>query len=230
MALFAISDLHLSLSADKPMDIFRGWENYVERLEKNWRAVITDADTVILPGDLSWAMKLEDALEDFSFVDKLPGQKYLLKGNHDLWWTTAKKMTEFFSQNGLNTLHFLHNNCVTAENVHLCGTRGWLYDEDKYTENDAKILNREAMRLRASLQSAPDDGKERVVFLHYPPVYGNTRCEPILAVLREFGVKRCYYGHIHGSGAALAINEMRENIRFRLVSCDFNDFSPVLVG
>ena len=229
MALFAISDLHLSLSSDKPMDVFRGWENYVQRLEENWKNLITPQDSVDLPGDFSWAMDLQGALTDFRFLDDLPGQKYLLKGNHDFWWSTMKKMTDFLEENGLNTIHLLHNNAIKLENKIICGTRGWLYDENKYTQQDIKVLNREAERLRASLQSITDDSCEKIVFLHYPPIYGAMRCEPILKVLREFGIKRCFYGHIHGSGASLSVNEERDGIRFRLVSCGFNGFSPVLI-
>ena len=229
MALFSISDLHLSLSVDKPMDVFHGWENYVQRLEKNWKNLITPQDSIILPGDFSWAMDLQGALADFRFLDDLPGQKYLLKGNHDFWWSTMKKMTDFLEENGLNTIHLLHNNAVKLENKIVCGTRGWLYDENKYTQQDIKVLNREAERLRASLQSIADDSCEKIVFLHYPPIYGATSCEPILKVLHEFGIKRCFYGHIHGSGVALSVNEERDGIRFRLVSCDFNGFSPILI-
>ena len=143
--------------------------------------------------------------------------------------STVARNLNFLEENGLNTIHLLHNNAVKLENKIVCGTRGWLYDENKYTQQDIKVLNREAERLRASLQSIADDSCEKIVFLHYPPIYGATSCEPILKVLHEFGIKRCFYGHIHGSGAALSVNEERDGIRFRLVSCDFNGFSPILI-
>jgi len=229
VSVFAISDLHLSLSSDKPMDVFYGWENYVERIEKNWRNLVKDTDTVILPGDISWAMKLEDTENDFSFIENLPGKKYFLKGNHDYWWSTAAKMNTFIQEKGFKTLGFIHNSCITIDNLVCCGTRGWLYDQHKMTADDEKILNREVGRLETSLKWA-DPGLEKVVFLHYPPVYGQFVCTPIIEVLHKYGVKRCYYGHIHGKSAHLAICGQREEITFTLVSCDFNGFRPVLIG
>ena len=129
MSVYAIGDPHLSLGCDKEMNIFAGWHDYVQRLEQNWREHISPEDTVILAGDISWAMNMEDALADFTFLHGLPGEKYLMKGNHDYWWTTVSSMQRFLDQHRLNTLHFLHNNAVTAEGVSLCGSRGWMFEE-----------------------------------------------------------------------------------------------------
>ena len=225
--LYTIADLNLSLGTDKPMDVFSGWRDYVERLEKNWRAIVNEEDTVVLAGDLSWAMKLEDTAADFAFLNALPGQKLLLKGNHDYWWTTAKKMTDFFTQSGFSTLRIVHNNAYPVGNVCVCGTRGWSYDCEK--EEDLKILNRECGRLRASLDCARKTDLEPVVFLHYPPVYGDYVCAEILDVLKERGVRRCYYGHIHGAAAKRAVQGAFDGISFRMVSCDTTGFMPVLV-
>lgn len=226
--LYTIADLHLSLSSDKPMSIFSGWQDYVERLGKKWRALIGEDDNVVLAGDLSWAMKLEDTAADFAFINALPGQKLILKGNHDYWWTTAKKMMSFFEANGFSTLHLLHNNAYPIGSVCVCGTRGWFYDCEK--AEDLKILNRECGRLRTSLECAKKIGLEPVAFLHYPPVYADYECTEILKVLKEYGVKRCYYGHIHGGAAAKkAIQGEYQGIFFRLISCDTTCFTPVLV-
>ena len=152
MALFVIGDLHLSLGADKPMDIFPGWEGYLPRLEANWRKLISPGDTVVLAGDTSWAMKLEDTKTDFAFIQNLPGQKWLLKGNHDYWWTTARKMERYLTENGFDTMHILHNNACMVGDYALCGTRGWPFDDTN--AQDAKIMAREAGRLRMSLRTA----------------------------------------------------------------------------
>ncbi len=226
MALYALGDLHLSLSGDKPMDIFRGWDNYVEKIEKNWRHLVTDADTVVLPGDLSWAMKLEDTTADFSFIHGLPGKKLLLKGNHDLWWCTMRKMESFFVQQGFSTLRLVHNNAVPVGDVCVCGTRGWFFDD---LSSDKKVILREAGRLETSIVAAEQTGLEPVVFLHYPPVYGDQVCDEILSVLKRHAIKRVYYGHIHGAAVYRAVNGIYDGIRFRLVSCDCVGFTPVLV-
>ena len=227
MAVYTISDLHLSLSGDHAMDIFPGWEGYVERIERNWRAKIREEDTVVLPGDLSWGLSFEEAHADFRFLNALPGHKILLKGNHDYWWTTRKKMEEFFSGNGLNSLEILHNNCVVVEGIALCGSRGWLFETGQ--PFDEKIINREAMRLETSVAAAEQTGLEPVAFLHYPPVYGGNVSGQILEVLLRHGIRRCYYGHIHASGCRWAVEGLYEGIDFRLVSGDYLKFDPRLV-
>ena len=196
MALFTIGDLHLSFGCDKPMDVFPGWKDYTARLEQNWRAVVSDQDTVVIAGDISWAMKLEETEADFSFLESLPGKKWLLKGNHDYWWTTRKKMEAYFKEKGFSSLGILFNSAETVGDVSICGTRGWFYDAE--SDADKKILNREVGRLNTSIALAKATGKEPVVFLHYPPVYGGMECQEILQVLLEQDIKQCYYGHIHG--------------------------------
>ena len=145
MSLFAIADTHLSLSADKPMDIFEGWSDYQSRLEKNWRAVVADGDTVVIPGDVSWAMGIEKAAADFAFLNGLPGRKIIMKGNHDYWWTTMRKMEKFLSENGFDTISILHNNAYRVGDIAVCGTRGWFFDAEQ--DADKKVLLREAGRL-----------------------------------------------------------------------------------
>lgn len=227
MSLFAIADTHLSLGTDKPMDIFKGWSGYVDRLKENWEASVTDSDTVVIAGDISWGMSLEGAIEDFRFIDSLPGKKIILKGNHDYWWTTRKKMETFLSENGIKTISFLHNNTITVGDVAVCGSRGWFFDAEESADN--KVLLREAGRLRTSINLALETGLEPIVFLHYPPVTQNMVCEEIYNVLLETGVKRCYYGHLHGPSMTRSVNSVRDGIEFALISCDFLAFAPKLV-
>ena len=225
MALFVLSDPHLSLGCDKPMDVFGGWQNYVERLESSWRRQIGAEDTVVLPGDISWAMDLEHCTEDFRFLHDLPGKKILGKGNHDYWWTTMNKMKNFLAQNGFDSLDFLFNNAFFYEELAICGTRSWFFDGKQ--EHDDKMLNRELGRLRTSLQMAGD--REKLVFLHYPPIFAENRAEEILQLLKEYQVKECYFGHLHGYAAAAAWQGESDGIRFRLVSADALKFSPLRI-
>ncbi|MBQ9687469.1 MAG: metallophosphoesterase [Oscillospiraceae bacterium] len=225
MALYTIGDLHLSLAKEKPMDIFgSNWTNHTEKLRQGF-ASLTDEDVTVLCGDLSWAMGLEESKPDFQFIDSLPGKKIILKGNHDFWWSTAAKTKRFFDANGITTLDILNNNCFFFGDLALCGTRGWFYEEEKNGEHDKKIMRREIMRLEASLKAAGD--REKLVFLHYPPVYMDYRCEEILALLKEHRVPLCCYGHIHGRGCKNAFNGIRDGTQFKLVSADFVDFKPV---
>ena len=227
MGIYAIADLHLSLSSNKSMEKFAGWENYVHRIQENWSKVVMPEDTVVLPGDVSWGMSLQESLEDFRFLDNLPGEKLLCKGNHDYWWTSKSKMEQFFEENGLTTLKILHNNCIVRQGLILCGSRGWLFENGE--PHDQKILAREAGRLSLSLSAANGLEGERIAFLHYPPVFGTEVSPEILDVLHQFQVKRCYYGHIHGYGHNLALNGMYDGIDFRLVSADYLKFSPLKV-
>lgn len=227
MALFAIADTHLSLSVEKPMDIFGGWNDYVARLEKNWRAVVGENDTVVIPGDVSWAMSLEQAQADFAFLDSLPGRKLLMKGNHDYWWSTKKKADEFFQKNGFSTLNILHNNTYTEGSIAVCGTRGWFFDAEE--DADRKVLLREAGRLEASILAAKETGLEPVVFLHYPPVTLTQRCDVICEVLERHGIKRCYYGHLHSYSHTSSVNGELGGIKYALISSDFLSFCPAPV-
>ena len=225
MALYAIADLHLSLGADKPMDVFWGWKDYVPRLKANWNRLVKPEDTVVLPGDISWAMKLENAIEDFSFIDRLPGRKIILKGNHDYWWTTVSKMNAFCAAQGFGTIHFLNNNSYLEEEVAICGTRSWLFDVGQ--PHDLKVMNRELGRLRSSLESAQD--AEKLVFLHYPPLYPTGNAQEVVALLHEFGVRECWYGHLHGGSIRGAIQGEVDGIRYRLISADALGFCPLRI-
>lgn len=228
MSLYAIADLHLSLGTDKPMDIFHGWDNYLERLTANWKKLVADDDTVVIAGDISWAMKLTDCEKDFEYINSLPGQKILLKGNHDYWWDTVSKINRFLSEKKFDTIKVLFNNSYEVDNYVLCGTRGWSIECEK--DEDIKILNRECGRLRLSLEDAEKSNKQPIVFLHYPPVYGNNVCREIIDILKEYNIKKCYYGHIHGSNMIkAALNGEFEGINFKLVSCDAVSFTPILV-
>ncbi len=229
MALFVIADTHLSLSADKPMDIFTGWDNYMERLEKNWRALVSEEDTVVIPGDVSWAMSLENCYKDFAFLQNLPGKKILMKGNHDYWWTTKAKMDRYLAENGFDKLHILSNNSFEYENVAICGTRGWILEQGQ--QQDQKIIAREAGRLTMSLQDAEKrfPGKEKLVFLHYPPVFGTETNDSILQVLKDFGIKRCWYGHIHSGGCRFALNGEYDGVDYKLISADYLKFTPKII-
>lgn len=227
MALYAIGDLHLSFSVNKPMDIFAGWVGYQEKLRENWISNIKMEDTTILLGDISWAMSLKEGLEDFQFIEQLPGKKYILKGNHDYWWTTKNKMENFFLENGLKSIHLLHNNSVVVDDKAICGSRGWLFE--KGDQNDKKIITREAARLQLSINSIQDDTKHKIAFLHYPPIYANEISTEIIDVLLKNKITRCYYGHIHSKACNYALNGMYKGIDFRLVSSDFIGFNPILV-
>lgn len=229
MALYAISDLHLSLGEDKPMDVFPGWKDYVARLEENWKSTVNTGDTVVIAGDISWAMRLEDTVEDFSFLNSLPGEKILLKGNHDYWWSTRNKMDSFLSSNGFESLHILHNDAYLVGDKSVCGSRGWLCGSS--TEEDRKIISREAGRLQTSIDAAKKLGGEPVAFLHYPPVYDGALSEEIMDVLVKENIRRCYFGHIHGRYASRrALLESCRGVGLSLISCDFVGFTPVLIS
>ena len=225
--LYAIGDLHLSFEADKPMDVFgRLWTGYVDKLRAGL-SIIGPEDTAVLLGDLSWSMDLDRAREDFAFINSIPGRKIILKGNHDYWWTTASKFYKFCEAQGFSDLWILNNNCYEYGDLALCGTRGWFFEEERGDAHDAKILNRELIRLETSLKAAGE--KEKLVFLHYPPVYRGYLCRPILDLLHRYGVKRCWYGHLHSESHRLAVTGPFEGIDFRLVSADYVGFRPVSV-
>jgi len=229
LSLFGIADLHLSLGSDKPMDIFGGWDNYVEKLEKNWRNLVKNDDTVVIAGDISWAMKIEHTLNDFSFINSLPGKKIFIKGNHDYWWLTKKKIEDFLKLNNLKSISILKNSAIPVGKFCVCGTRGWFFTPKE--KNDLKILNREAQRLEFSIDLALKTDLEPIVFLHYPPIYDSNICHRIVKILEEKNIKKCYYGHIHEKKAhKRAFQGVYKNIKFNLISCDYTDFSPVLIN
>ncbi len=224
MSVYVIADPHLSLGSEKPMDIFKGWQDYTQRLKKNWESVVSPGDTVIVPGDISWAMSMEEAKDDLKFINDLPGRKIIGKGNHDYWWGTMKKLKEFTAANHLDTIEFLFNNAFIAEDIAVCGTRGWFFDDK--ADNAEKVIMREAGRLKTSIEEALKTGKEPVAFLHYPVVYESGVCEELLNVLLEYGIKRCYFGHIHGEKTGRYEKYTHEGIVFSLISADFLAFCP----
>lgn len=229
MALFVIGDTHLSLSVNKPMDVFGGWQNYMQRLEENWKAVVQPEDTVVIPGDVSWGMSMEEAKADFTFLHQLPGKKILMKGNHDYWWTTRSKMDKFFEENQFTTLTILHNGSISAEGVSLCGSRGWMFEQGQ--EHDKKLITRECGRIRASLQDAKRFGEqEKILFLHYPPIFMQDSIPEFLELMQEYGVKRCYYGHIHSQGCRYAFQGDWNGVHLEMVSADFLRFTPKKIG
>ena len=234
MALYTIADLHLSLgeATDKPMEVFGAkWQDHTQKLKKHWEALVTENDTVIIPGDISWALKLEESLEDFRFIDSLPGKKIIGKGNHDFWWSTQNKVTNFFSENQITSISMLYNNAYLVDGVCITGTRGW-YNESSAAPRPCdyqKIAARECGRLRMSLECAKklanDTSIPLVVFTHFPPVWKDFAFEELIDVMLEYGVKKCYYGHIHGIYNCEAKNVYR-GIEFELISADFANFTP----
>lgn len=228
MSVYAIGDTHLSFSVDKPMDIFKGWDDYAQRIENNWQHLITNDDTVIINGDISWAMGLEQAEKDLEFINKLNGIKIISKGNHDYWWNTITKMEKFCKEKGFDSIHFLHNNAYKVGEIAIAGTRGWFFDAE--SENVDKVMARECARLKRSIEEAQKLGGEVVVFLHYPPVSNSKVCEPIMNVLKEYKIARCYYGHLHGGAINGAINDVYDGIKFQLVSADYLGFCPLFIN
>lgn len=227
MSLYAIGDLHLCLGAAKPMDIFGGtWVGYMDKL-KEGLSVIRPEDTTVLLGDLSWALGLEQAGADFAWINAIPGRKIILKGNHDYWWSTAAKFYAFCQENGFSNQWILNNNHYEYDGVAICGTRGWFFEEERSGTHDEKVFRRELMRLEASLKSAGDMPK--IVFLHYPPRYKGYECGEILALLAQYGVRRCFYGHLHGASHGLAMEGVWDGVDYRLVSADRLNFKPFRV-
>ena len=228
MALFVIADTHLSMSSNKPMDVFGGrWQDYHRKLENRWRAVVDNNDTVIIPGDISWAMTLDEGEKDLKFLDSLPGKKIILKGNHEYWWSTVTKINNFLKEKNINSIELLHNNGVICEGFAICGTRGW-YSENANPGNTSdykKIVAREVGRLKRSLDSVADFQGEKLVFLHFPPVFEGFVCREIIDLLHEYNIGRCYFGHIHGR-YNVEKSFVFEGVELRLISADFLDFVP----
>ncbi len=224
MALYAIGDLHLCLGAPKPMDVFGGaWLGYMDKL-KQGMSVIGPDDTTVLLGDLSWALGLDEAKEDFAWIDSIPGRKIILKGNHDYWWNTATKFYHFCDANGFSNQFILNNNHYEYDGFAICGTRGWFFEEERSGAHDEKVFRRELLRLEASLQSA--GALPKIVFLHYPPRYKGYECEEILELLKKYDVRRCFYGHLHGASHGLALEGLWDGVEYRLVSADKLNFQP----
>lgn len=226
MSLFVMADLHLCKgNPEKTMSIFNGWQNYQELIEKNWKELISDSDTIVLPGDISWGMSLKEAAPDFKFIEQLPGQKIVIKGNHDYWWTTKKKMEDFFAAEGCTSIKILHNNHYRYGGYGICGTRGWVNMPGE--TQDEKVLRREVQRLETSIRSALDEGLNPIVFLHYPPIFATNFNYDILDVLYRYKIDECYYGHIHGKSAHdLCVKNTYDGINFHLIAGDYLQFIP----
>lgn len=235
MALYTIGDLHLSEAVDKPMDIFGGaWQGYREKIIKSFSEILTDDDVLVMCGDLSWGLNLEESLLDFKLLDSFAGQKILVKGNHDLWWQTITKMCKFFENNSIKSLHFLHNNCIFYKEIAICGTRGWFFEPNDAQPDGEKVFKRELIRLEASLQDARRQRADCEIFcfLHYPPILsGNNGYEvtQITDLLKKYGVARCYYGHLHGESLRGAFTGLRDGVEYRVVSADYLNFRPVQI-
>ena len=233
MAIYAIADLHLSLNNPKPMDIFGdNWENHIEKIRDNWLNTVKDEDTIIIPGDFSWETYLEDTYKDFEFLNSLPGKKILIKGNHDYWWTTLTNIRNYLKENNFNTINILFNNSYEVEDYLIAGTRGWDYN----TISDRKIIEREIGRLKLSLEDAKktNPNKEIIVCMHYPPIsnnYINNEFElKIINILKEYKVKKCLYGHLHGTSHKNAITKNIDDIEYKLVSADYLNFKLIKVA
>lgn len=230
MSTYTIGDLHLSFHENKPMGIFgENWEGHEEKIRKDWLKKVKEDDLVVIPGDFSWSTYLKDMLEDFSYLNQLPGKKLLLKGNHDYWWTTVTSMRKFLKENDFNNIDFLHNTAYESPNYIIAGTRGWGQNEEG---EDQKLLKREAARLELSLEVAQEikknQEKEIIVFLHYPPIISNNlinhEMSEFVKVMKKYEIKKCYYGHLHSTSIKEAVEGEHYGINFKLVSADALDF------
>lgn len=239
MAIFTMSDLHLALSVDKPMNVFgSAWDNYMPRIRDEWNSSVSKGDTVIVGGDVSWAMYLEELYKDFEFIDSLNGFKILLKGNHDYWWEGMSKMKRYLADNGFSTITFMQNNALVAENMLLCGTRGWLLPGDSdFSASDRKIYERELQRLEMSLAEGkkllkstgmiPD---KKICVLHYPPFSKSHKPDAgFVGLMHKYDVTHCIYGHLHAAATANAFEGEADGIMYKLVSADYLQFRPYLL-
>ena len=232
MSVFVMGALHLSLAVNKPMDLFGGvWNGYVEKIRTAWLKLISPDDPVLLAGDTSWGMSLDEALLDFQFIEALPGKKLLLKGNHDYFWTTVTGMRRFLTEHGLTTIDFLHNAAVELNGIAYCGTRGWfLENEGTGVSEGGKVYRRELIRLQASLEEGKKTGAEELVaVLHYPPIFQNFSCTEIVEILHAYGVRRCYYGHLHGRSLRYAKEGAQGGITYTCISADRLNFRPMRI-
>lgn len=233
MAIYAIADLHLSLGTNKPMNIFGpAWDQHDIRIEENWRELVGDNDTVLIPGDISWAMTPEEALADLMYIDRLPGEKIITKGNHDYWWGTSGKIEKMMSDEGLSSIRLLKNNAFYLDGTIVCGTRGWLLPEHtEFTASDRSVFDREVGRLARSLRAGEklrqslDD--RIVVMMHYPPLFSTQARSEFGNLCIEFGVDICVYGHLHGRGHEKAVSGVVDGVDYRLVSADYIAFKPL---
>ncbi len=234
MSIYTIGDLHLSFNENKPMSIFgENWEGYEEKVKENWIKLIKKEDLVVLPGDFSWSMYLKDTYKDFEYLNKLPGKKLLLKGNHDYWWSTVSNMRNYIKENNFENIDFIYNNSYEHENKIIVGTRGWSFGEEAESK---KMINREVSRLELSIKSGIENygvEKEIIAFTHYPPIIKqnveNNEINEFINILKKYNIKKCYYGHLHGTSIKEAVEGIYFDIEFKLVSADAIEFSPIKV-
>lgn len=227
--IYAIADLHLSLSGKKPMDVFGdNWKNHTEKIKKAWCEQVCDTDLVILPGDLSWGMKLEEADIDLKWIISLPGRKLLVKGNHDYWWQSISRLQNMYQDRGL---HFLQNDVYYEGDIAICGTRGWVCPgSDLYHEEDEKIYIREVNRLRSSLEFVKDKNMKIIVAMHYPPTNEHHDESDFIKLFKEYGVSKVIYGHLHGEDYYdYSYRGIIDNIEYQLVSADYLNFRPLRI-
>ena len=237
MSVYVMADLHLSTNnASKSMEVFGNrWKDYQNRIATNWNKLVSDDDTVIIPGDISWALTLEDAVSDIKFLASLNGKKVIMKGNHDFWWTSVTKMNALFKELSIDNIMILHNNALVVEDYIVTGSRGWFIDPSTQTKSVNadfdKVNNRELIRLKIGLDSALEinnsliEKKEIICFLHFPPVWSEFKNEGIVELLKQYGIERCYFGHIHGNYSAKSDFSVDE-IEMSLISADFLNFIP----
>lgn len=230
MAIYTIADLHLSFNTNKPMNIFgQNWQNYEEKIKQNWLENVTEGDIVILPGDFSWAMYLDETEKDFKFINDLPGKKILLKGNHDYWWSTVTSMRKYLKEKEFTKIDFLYNNSYEFENKIIVGTRGWAISEE---HEDIRLTKREVDRLELSIKDGITkygENKEIIVFMHYPPVTKNYMNTDYIKLMKKYNIKKCFYGHLHGNSIQDAIEGIVDGIQLKLVSSDGLNFKLLKV-
>ena len=234
MSIYTIGDLHLSFNENKPMSVFgKKWEDYEQKIKKDWKEKVKKDDIVVLPGDFSWSMYLKDTYKDFEYINNLPGKKLLLKGNHDYWWTTIKSMRNYIKENNLKDIDFIYNNSYEYENTIIVGTRGWTLGDD---DESKKMINREVARLELSIKNGIEtygENKEIIAFMHYPPILKqniqNNEMNEFIRMLKKYDIKKCYYGHLHGTAIQEAIEGTHFGIDFKLVSADGINFKLIKV-
>ncbi|CDI48392.1 metallophosphoesterase [Clostridium tetani] len=227
MALYAISDFHLSFTTDKPMNVFgENWKDHHKKIKENWMRTVKEEDTVIIAGDISWSMNIEEGMEDLHWISKLPGKKVLVKGNHDYWWNSISKLNNLYTD-----MKFIQNNYFQCEDYALCGTRGWICPGgDNFTEHDSKVYKRELIRLKLSLDAALKDGyKKIIIVLHYPPFNGTKVDKEFLQIFKEYNVKKVVFGHLHGIAKENPFNREIDGVEYILTSCDYLDFKLIKI-
>ncbi len=231
MSIYAIGDLHLSGNGIKPMDIFGDqWIEHKKQIEENWVKKIQDEDAVLLPGDISWAMKFQEADVDLSWLESLPGRKFIIRGNHDFWWSSISKMSRKY-----NSLFFIQNNCFVYRDFIITGTRGWICPNDRsFTDKDQKIYLREIGRLQRSLMEAEarreNPSQKILVMLHYPPTNDQKEDSLFTELLERYSVDTVVYGHLHGEESFQAsYRGEHKGIRYVLASSDYINFDPILI-